>query len=136
MASEIEDLNKIIEYWKNSSDQNYDTMINLKKSKDFSWALFLGHLLLEKLLKAHYVKKNKKHALFTHDLLRLALKTDLPLTEIQKDWLDEITTFNLNTRYDNFKNEFHQICTVEFTEKWIKIIEQLRLWLIKELSKF
>jgi HEPN domain-containing protein len=52
MASEIEALNKIIEYWKNSSDQNYDTMINLKKSKDFSWALFLGHLLLEKLLKS------------------------------------------------------------------------------------
>lgn len=71
MDEKIENIEKIIAYWRESSDQNYATMNNLLKSKDYSWALFIGHLVIEKLLKAHYVKAQRKHALFTHDLLRL-----------------------------------------------------------------
>ncbi len=74
MEDKIENIDKIIEYWKDSSNQNYITMQNLLKSKDYSWALFIGHLVIEKLLKALYVKKHQKYAIFTHDLLRLALK--------------------------------------------------------------
>ena len=33
-------------------------------------AMFLGHLVIEKLLKAVYVKVHKKHAVHGHDLLR------------------------------------------------------------------
>jgi len=103
------------------------------QSKDYNWALFLGHLVIEKLLKAHYVKKHQKHPLFTHDLLRLTQKIELVLTEEQEEWLDEISTFNLNTRYDNYKQEFRNRCTLEFTTHWIKNIETLRLWLINQL---
>lgn len=93
----------------------------------------MGHLLLEKLLKAHYVKNMGKHAIFTHDLLRLSLKTGLPLTEEIQEWLDEISTFNINARYDNYKQDFQKLCTKEYTDTWIEKIEILRKWLIKEL---
>ena len=39
-----ENIDPVIKHWKISSDQNYSTMQNLLKSKDYSWALFLGHL--------------------------------------------------------------------------------------------
>jgi HEPN domain-containing protein len=94
----LENIDSIVKHLKESSDQNYLTMQNLLKSKDFSWALFLGHLLIEKLLKAHYVKKHQIHAIFTHDLLRLARKAELDLTGDVEEWLDEISTFNLNAR--------------------------------------
>ncbi|HET8838103.1 MAG TPA: HEPN domain-containing protein, partial [Flavobacteriaceae bacterium] len=68
---------KIIHHWKISSNRNYQTMRHLLETKDNNWALFLGHLVLEKLLKAHYVKNLRKHSIFTHDLLRLASKTNL-----------------------------------------------------------
>jgi HEPN domain-containing protein len=74
MEDKIENIDRIVNYWKNSSEQNYQTMKNLLKSKDYNWALFLGHLVLEKLLKALYVKKHQKHSVFTHDLLRLSKK--------------------------------------------------------------
>ena len=128
-----ENIDNIIMHWKESSDHNYLTMQNLLKSKDFSWALFLGHLLIEKLLKAHYVKKHQIHAVFTHDLLRLARKAELNLTDELEEWLDEISTFNLNARYDNYKQEFYKLCTKEFTELWIARIENIRTWLIREL---
>ncbi|MBE0638265.1 MAG: HEPN domain-containing protein [Bacteroidales bacterium] len=133
MDEKLENIDKVIDYWKESSDQNFATMQNLMESRDYSWALFIGHLVIEKLLKAHYVKTQKKHAIFTHDLLRLASKSDLELSGEFEEWLDDISTFNLNARYDNYKQDFFKRCTREFTEVWIQRIETIRIWLIREL---
>ena len=108
-------------------------MLNLFSSSDYNWALFLGHLVIEKLLKALYVKQYEKHAIMGHDLLRLASKMKLKLTEDQTDWLDRLTTFNINTRYDSYKQEFNKLCTKEFAEEWKLKIELLRKWLKEQL---
>ncbi|MBN2744916.1 MAG: HEPN domain-containing protein [Marinilabiliaceae bacterium] len=73
------------------------------------------------------------HAIFTHDLLRLASKLNLPLTTEQEEWLDEISTFNINARYDSYKKDFQRLCTKAFANKWIERIEKLRQWLILQL---
>jgi len=59
-------------------------MNNLYKFGHYHWALFIGHLVIEKLLKAIYVKKLKQTPVFTHDLLRIAEKIGIELTEKQK----------------------------------------------------
>lgn len=133
MADKIENIDKIVQHWLDSADKNHETMIHLADSKDYSWALFLGHLVIEKTLKALYVKRLQKHAIFSHDLLRLSKKIDLELSENFEEWLDEITTFNLNARYDNYKQDFYQLCTKEFTDIWLDRIEKIRLWLKNQL---
>ena len=133
MNEKIENTNKIIHYWINSAEQDYSTMQNLIDSKDYNWALFLGHLMIEKLLKAIYVKNFQRHAIFTHDLLRLANKIGLHMTEEQQEWLDRITTFNINARYDNYKQNFYKLCNKEFTNEWIIKIEKIKQWLINQL---
>ncbi len=125
------DWNHIIAHWQEASDKDRITMNNLFKSKDYSWALFLGHLVIEKLLKAHCVKHNKAHPIFTHDLLRLASLSGLELSQEQEDWLDHISTFNINARYDNYKQDFYKRCTRPYTEMWIERVEILRKWLIE-----
>jgi len=132
MEEKIENIDSIVNYWKDSSDQNFETMKHLLNAKDYSWALFIGHLVIEKLLKALYVKNAQRHAIFTHDLLRLANKIELVLTEEQEEWLDEISTFNLNARYDNYKQDFQKKCTKEFTIERISRIENIRLWLMNQ----
>ncbi len=77
MNEKIENIDKIVQYWIDTSEKDYQTMQTLLISGDYSWAMFLGHLVLEKLLKAHYVKNQRKHALFTHDLLRIATNAGL-----------------------------------------------------------
>ncbi len=52
------DFDRIIDYWKESSDKDFKTMLDLYQTKNYSWALFMGHLVIEKLLKALYVKKD------------------------------------------------------------------------------
>jgi HEPN domain-containing protein len=120
---------KVINYWIESAQRDFKTMNNLFKSNDFHWALFIGHLVIEKLLKALYIKKKNAQPMFTHDLLRLAKKIGLELTETEINMMDTITTFNINARYDNYKYNFYKICTKEFTEEWIKNISKLKKWL-------
>jgi HEPN domain-containing protein len=131
VASNI-NIEKIYNHWLNTSDKDSVTMINLYKSKDYHWALFMGHIVLEKLLKACVVKKIADHAPFTHDLSKLAQISGLPFSEEHLDWLDTISTFNINARYDSYKEAFFNKCNLEFTSEWIQKIKSLQLW-IKEM---
>lgn len=108
----------------------------LHSNKKNSYCLFFGHLVIEKLLKALYAKKNKSapYAPKSHDLLYLAEKIELELTEKQKVLLDTISDFNLNARYDDYKKEFYAKCTDDYTSKQIKNIEEVREWLKSQLT--
>ncbi len=133
MSEEKKNIEKIMNHWILTSDRDFDTMMHLYEKKDFHWALFLGHLVVERLLKAAVVKKVKNHAPFTHDLRRLAKVSGIEFEVEKKKWLDTITTFNLNARYDNYKQDFYKRCTKEYTEKWIAIIKELRVWIKTQL---
>jgi HEPN domain-containing protein len=126
---------ELIAYWMKSSDRDFETMQHLFEKKDYHWALFLGHLVLEKLLKAYYVKQIDTNPPLIHNLLRLAEKSGLTVCEEQEDVLDTISTFNIRARYDDYKSEFYQLCTQEFTMQWITHIKELRTWIKHELSK-
>ncbi len=126
------DVDKVVKHWIETSDDDFNTMLILFNSKSFSWSLFLGHISTEKLLKALYVKRFRKHAPFTHNLYRLGELIGLDMSDEQSDWLDEITSFNLNARYDDYKKEFYNICTLEYAQNWIENIKTIRTW-IKEM---
>lgn len=127
------DVEKIVKHWIDTSEEDYQTMLTLYNSKSYGWALFLGHISIEKLLKAYYVRKYKKHAPFIHNLYRLAELNEIELTEEYSDWLDKITSFNLNARYDDYKREFYSLCTPDFVSNWIEKIEIIRTWIKKML---
>ena len=124
----------LVEYWINSSNDDYDTMQVMFKSKKNTWALFLGHLVIEKLLKGLYAKRNadNPYVIKSHNLLQLAEKCNLALTDEQIAKLQIITQFNISARYDDYKESFRQKCTDEYTSEQIENIEGVRTWL-KEL---
>ncbi len=106
-------------------------MINLYESKDYHWSLFIGHLVLEKLLKAVYVKNVDNNPPRTHDLLRLADKALISSSDKQKDLLDLITTFNISARYPDYEQSFYRKCTKDYTSENIDKIKELRIWLLE-----
>ncbi len=123
------DIEKIKNHWIATSNDDFKTMIELHESKSYNWALFLGHISVEKLLKALYVKLRKRHAPTTHNLYRLAELCKIDLTDEYSDWLDTITSFNINARYDDYEREFFNLCTPEYTKTWIDRIKELRKWI-------
>lgn len=133
MDNEKLNVDKISEHWIKTSDNDFQTMINLFDSKDNHWALFMGHLVIEKLLKGKIVKDKCHHAPFTHDLRKLNKIANIELNNEMIKWLDTITTFNLNARYDDYKQEFYRKCTDDFTKEWIEKIKSLRSWIKTKL---
>lgn len=124
----------LIKYWEETSDKDYLTMQHLYDSGDYHWALFIGHIVIEKLLKACYVKFNDDKVPFTHDLLRLAKLAGLDVNNELAISLDLISNFNISARYPDYKQEFYKKCTREYTEVNIKKIEGVRVWLKEMLN--
>ena len=58
IAEQTFDRYKLIQFWIESSDADYDTMQAMMDVKKYNWALFVGHLMIEKLLKAYFVRIN------------------------------------------------------------------------------
>ncbi|MBU2579115.1 HEPN domain-containing protein [Patescibacteria group bacterium] len=127
------DFKKVIDYWKEGAENNYQTAKFLYKGKRYSDCLFFCHLMLEKILKGLVVANIKTHAPHTHKLVDLAKRAEIKLTKNQIDYLTEITEFNIAGRYDNIKQEFYKKCAKKYTEKYFKICEELYLWLRKKL---
>ena len=127
------DIEKTFNHWIKSSDKDFQTMILLYNAKDYSWSLFIGHIVIERLLKACVVKEIQKHAPYTHDLTKLTKLTKLEFTEEHLDWFDTISTFNLNARYDTYKEAFYRKCTPAFTAEWIDKIKKIQLWIKEKL---
>ena len=127
----------LMNYWIESSDRDYDTMNILFEKEKYTWSLFVGHLVIEKLLKALYAKLNKNtpYSPKSHDLLFLASKMQLSLTKEQEDSLNTITRFNIDGRYDDYKNNFYNTCNKKYTENSIIKINQIRNWLLEMLKE-
>lgn len=122
-----------IKYWLKSADQDWLVANHLFEKKDYAYALFFGHLTVEKTLKAIFTDKQDKTPPFSHNLVYLSEKAGLELNEENLDLLEEVSDFNLEARYPDHKFSFHKKCTMEFTEKKLQQIERLKKWLLQKL---
>ncbi len=129
MENDKINIEKTINHWISRSEQDFETMMHFYKSKDYHWSLFIGHLVIERLLKDIVVKNTNLHAPFTHDLRRLAKLAKIEINDDFKRYLDTISTFNLNARYDDYKQDFYKKCTSDYTDKWIANIKVIREWI-------
>ena len=102
---------------------------HLFDKKDYSYALFFGHLAIEKLLKAVYVVRKGEQSPYIHNLRRLAEVADIQATEAQKDYLIRITAFHLESRYPDEKRSFRKKCNEDFTRRELKQIDEVFEWL-------
>lgn len=126
---------ELIKYWVDASDLDFRAMNNLFESKDYIWCLFLGHLVIEKLLKALAVKNNTETVPKIHDLNKLAYAAGLEIDETLADLLDIITAFNIEARYPDYKKEFYKKANLDFTLYYQTKISELRVWLTNQLKK-
>ncbi|MBO5348344.1 MAG: HEPN domain-containing protein [Clostridia bacterium] len=119
---------ELIKFWTESSDRDYESMMKNYEAKQYTWSLFIGHLVLEKLLKAIYAKVNSDNPYSPkiHNLNIIAKKCGLELDEHQVKILFTCNSFNINARYEDYKNEFYKKCTDEYTINQIKNIQEMR----------
>ncbi|MBU0574488.1 MAG: HEPN domain-containing protein [Candidatus Margulisbacteria bacterium] len=122
-----------VEYWLKCAEEDFKVMKHLYEKGDYHYSLFLGHLMLEKALKAVFVKKKNEHAPFTHSLIFLAEKSGLKLSEQQTSLLEAVNQFNIEARYPDKKFEFYKLCTKDFADSYITKIKDYYQWLLTQI---
>jgi HEPN domain-containing protein len=125
---------ELVKHWIDSAEIDQKAMNHLFEKEDFHWSLFMGHLVIEKLLKALYIQETNDQPPFIHNLSRIVQMAEMEMTETQLDFLDTITTFNIRARYDDYKQLFYKKCTRDYTAMWIQNIEELIVWIKEKLS--
>ena len=120
----------LVKYWLDTAERDFQTVEHLFQTGDYHWGLFVGHLVLEKLLKALFIQKLGEWPPRIHDLARLAEKCGLKPDDRLLDNLELISRFNLSVRYPDTQQELYQICTREFALKVLETIQEIRTWLL------
>lgn len=123
-----------IEYWLKSAAHDLEVADTLFQNEKYDWCLFIGHLVIEKVLKAFYVQDKKEIPPKIHNLIRLAENTGIPFTYEQLALLADINDFNIETRYPDLKFSFCQTCTKEFTERYFLKIKETYKWLLSQMK--
>ncbi len=129
----MNDKKKIVKYWVKSTEHDLDVAKSLFEIQKYDWALFIGHLVIEKILKAHFVNDNEKIAPKTHDIVYLAKNTMIEFDYDKIRLLDVIKDFNMEARYPDDKFSFYKKCTKEFTEDYLNQIIGLYEWLKSQI---
>lgn len=122
-----------IDYWLTSAAHDLDVAEALFQNEKYDWCLFIGHLVIEKTLKAFYVRNCREIPPKIHNLVRLAEKSKLSLSDGHMAFLADINDFNIETRYPDYKFTFYKTCTCEFAQEQFSEIKEMYKWLLSQM---
>lgn len=128
------DQKKLVDYWKKTAEHDYETMQGLFQVERYDAALFFGHIILEKMLKALVANYTGDHAPYTHNLTRLAELSGTDVSEKEMEFLREVNTFNMEARYPEEKLQFYRRCTKKYADEYREKIESFYQKLCHELK--
>ncbi len=124
-----------IQFWLESAAHDLEAAESLFVAGKYDWCLFLGHLVLEKTLKALFVQaQSERIPPKTHNLVKLAENSLLELTDDQRLFLDEVNDFNLEIRYPDYKKAFYLQFTREYATENFNKIKDTYQWLKSRIA--
>ena len=88
-----------INYWRNSSDEDFAAAESLLVKGHLRHSLFFAHLAVEKMLKAHVTRHTGDIPPRTHNLIRLAELAGLRMDPEREQFLRELNVYQLEGRY-------------------------------------
>ena len=102
------DVGRTVKYWFEGAEYDIDVAKALYEKKKYPYALFMGHLALEKLLKALVVKTTQQHAPYTHSLTHLAEKMAIRIPRNMMKKLIVFMEFHFEARYPEEEKKFYK----------------------------
>lgn len=124
------------EYWLELADYDLETAKAMLKSKRFLYVGYMCNQVIEKTLKAYYVKVKDTQPPYTHKLIRLAEESNIYklFNDEQKDFLDIISPLNIEARYPTQKQDLLESLNKDKCSNIIKRTEELMLWIKNKLE--
>ena len=121
---------KQVEYWRVSSDEDFAAAQSLLEKGHLRHCLFLAHLAVEKMLKAHVTRQTKEVPPRIHNLTRLAEIANLKPDAEQAEFLREFGIYQLEGRYPDFE----QVpADSDLAQYEVSRAKEMLIWLKKQL---
>ena len=123
-----------IKYWVDTAAKDWRAIQTMYGAKAYLHSLFFAHLVLEKLCKAHWVKDNEGNfPPKIHNLLSIVAKTNIELSDEDKDFLAIMNQFQLEGRYPDYKFDLFKKYKSAQTKKILDRVNTIRKCLLKKL---
>jgi HEPN domain-containing protein len=128
------ELEEKIEFWIENSHYDFKTAKSMQRSGRYIYTIFMCQQSLEKFMKALYLKKNKTEAPKTHNLLYLLTLVDVEVSENDKKFLAEISSFYISGRYPDYKKKISDMINRKNAKEYLKKSWEFLKWL-EQISK-
>jgi len=92
-------MRKDTQNWVELAEYDLETARHMLKTDRYLYVIFLCHLALEKMLKAHVTEATQAIPVKTHDLIYLVKKSTIELPGPFLDFIGKINTASIPTRY-------------------------------------
>lgn len=116
--------------WIALAEYDIDTAHHMLKTGRYLYVVFLCHLSLEKMLKAHVTEVTHELPSRTHDLIYLVKKSAIQLPQAFIDFIGKINTASIPTRYpDDLQRsikEYPESVARDYFEKTQEILQWLK----------
>lgn len=125
---------KRISYWVKSAENDWDVLLYLLKGRKYVYALFFGHLYLEKLCKALWVKHNKeRYPPKIHNLVRILELANVKLDDNDMEFLGILNQYQIEGRYPDYISNIAKETTKQVADTYIERIKIIALCLKEKL---
>jgi HEPN domain-containing protein len=125
---------KLIDYWVRSAEYDLEVSESLYEKSRFHYSLFFGHLAIEKILKALFVKKKSIHAPFSHSLTYLVEKAGIEIRQERLERLAGFMDFYIEGRYPGDLDDIFKKYNPALTREKREEVKEMFAWLKEKLQ--
>lgn len=116
--------------WIALTDYDLETARHMLATGRYLYVVFLCHLALEKILKAHTAEVTQELPIKTHDLIYLIKKSGLQVSQPHLDFIGKINTASIPTRYpDDLQRslkEYPESVAKEYLTQTTELVQWLK----------
>ena len=115
--------------WIALADYDLETARHMLTTGRYLYVIFMCHLSLEKMFKAHVAEVTQSIPIKTHDLIYLVKKCGLELPQDHLDFVGKINTASIPTRYPEDLQRALKEYPEPVAKDYLKRTEELLRWL-------
>jgi len=120
---------KSVRNWMAGADYDLETAKHMLKTKRYIYVVFMCHLSLEKILKAHVEMHENKFPPKIHDLVKLVARAKLEIPKTLNEIILQLNKESIPTRYPEDLQRSLAVFTREYCKEVLKKTEQTLQWL-------
>ena len=115
--------------WIATADYDFETARHMLATQRYIYVVFMCHLALEKMLKAHVTEFTQSVPTKTHNLIYLLKKSNLELPQPFLDFVSKINTASVPTRYPEDIERAIKNYSAPLAREYLRQTEEILQWL-------